>query len=110
MLSNEEIEKHIKLVKLKEYEANSTEKALVEYIEQLETKLETVTTQRNKLATELSDKEDDKQKLIENLEEDIAEYRKEMQNTNIKLNQIHYMKRIEYAQEILKIVKGEKNE
>lgn len=39
MLSKEEIQPHIELVKLKEYKANSTEKALVTYIEQLENKL-----------------------------------------------------------------------
>ena len=48
------------------------------------------------------------QKLIEKLEEDIEEYRKCMDKTDIKLNKIHYMKRIEYAKEILKILKGEK--
>lgn len=51
--------------------------------------------------------ETDKQKLIEKLEKDIIEYRKEMENTHIKLNQIHFMKRIEYAKEILEILKGE---
>lgn len=37
MLSKEEIEDYKKLIKSKEYEANSTEKALIEYIDQLET-------------------------------------------------------------------------
>lgn len=99
MLSKEEIEEHIKLVKLKEYEANSTEKALVEYIEQLETKLETVTTQRNKLATELSDKEDDKQELMEKLEEAIS-FVKTDKSKESKIKE-------EVLQNILKIVKGE---
>ena len=36
MLSKEEIKSHIDLVKLPQYEADSTERALVEYIEQLE--------------------------------------------------------------------------
>lgn len=35
-LSKEEIKSHIDLVKLPQYKANSTEKVLVEYIEQLE--------------------------------------------------------------------------
>ncbi len=48
-------------------------KAALKYIEQLETELKEVTTQRNELATKLSDKEDDKQKLIEKLEKDKME-------------------------------------
>ena len=45
-----------------------------------------------------------KQKLIDKLKTDIEEYRKEINSTSIKLNQLHYMKRIEYAKEILEIL------
>lgn len=48
-------------------------KVAKEHIKQLETEVKEVTIQRNKLATILSDKEDDKQKLIVKLEEDKIE-------------------------------------
>lgn len=119
MLSKEEIEDmkdnlknlHHMLGKEPSISKDTIENAL-QYIEQLETKLETVTTQRNKLATELSDKEDDKQKLIEKLEEDIetakkenapyVEYKKESRMYLMNIGKI-------LAEEkILKIAKGEK--
>ena len=62
------------------------------------------------LKKQIEQLESDKQKLIEKLEEDIEEYRKCMDKTDIKLNKIHYMKRIEYAKEILEILKGENDE
>ncbi len=90
MLNKEEIERAKSWLSAldakSEYEAISKE-IVLQYIEELES---------------------DKQKLIEKLEKDIEQYRKEINNTHIKLNQIHYMKRIEYAKEILAIVKGEK--
>lgn len=58
----------------------------------------------------INDYIEDRQKLINYLEKEIEVNRKEMNNTNIKLNQIHFMKRIEYAKEILEMAKGEKNE
>ena len=48
----------------------------------------------------------EKQKLIDKLKTDIEEFRKEMNLTSIKLNRLHYMKRIEYAKEILEILEG----
>ena len=56
----------------------------------------------------INDYIEDRQKLIKYLEKEIEVNRKEMNNTNIKLNQIHFMKRIEYVKEILEIAKGEK--
>ncbi len=50
----------------------------------------------------------EKQKLIDKLKTDIEEFRKEMNLTSIKLNRLHYMKRIEYAKEILEILEGGK--
>ena len=77
MLSKEEIESHIDLVKLLQYKANSTEKALVEYIDQLES---------------------DKQKLIEKLEK--VKYDLEFDRRKNNYSYLYDIK------EILEIVKG----
>lgn len=47
------------------------------------------------------------QKLIEKLKSDIKKYRIEMDQQTLTLNRIHYMKRIEYAREILLMYIGE---
>ncbi len=80
-------------------------------IEQLEKELKEVTTQRNHLATELSDNEDDKQELIEKLEKDKVKYNEfEFMPLQIEKAYNNYYKlgKIDLADEILKIVKGEK--
>lgn len=94
-----------------------------EYIEQLEKEVEEVTIQRNELATILSDKEDDKQKLMEKLEKDNEQdtesvkrfeemrrncqadsfYKKSYQTSIHKLNA-----RRSLRSNILEILKGEK--
>jgi len=51
--------------------------------------------------------ENKQQKVIDYLEKEIEENRKCMNETNIKLDKLHYMKRIEYAKEILEIMRGE---
>lgn len=51
--------------------------------------------------------ENKQQKVIDYLEKEIEENRKCMNKTNIKLDKLHYMKRIEYAKEILEIMRGE---
>ena len=79
------------------------EKYIQRKIEQLEADL----YEENNI---INDYIEDRQKLINYLEKEIEVNRKEMNNTNIKLNQIHFMKRIEYAKEILEMAKGEKNE
>lgn len=96
MLSKEEIEKLLSCdnCKLKEcIGCNITyteRKQIREYIEQIE-------KQRNRLATILSDKEDDKQKLIEKLKEIID---------NDEMSDVEYQMKRELALEILEILKG----
>jgi len=51
--------------------------------------------------------ENKRQEVIDYLEKEIEENRKCMNKTNIKLDKLHYMKRIEYAKEILEIMRGE---
>lgn len=84
MISKEEIENI--LTKYHGQITNRDLKNLKEYIQQLENK---------------------QQKVIDYLEKEIEENRECMKKTNIKLNQLHYMKRIEYAKEILEIIRGE---
>lgn len=82
----------------------------VEYLNDLEKALEDNDSfywqeDMHELIKMLKQKDKKEQNLIEKLEENIEEYRKCMDKTDIKLNKIHYMKRIEYAKEVLKIIK-----
>jgi len=93
------------------------------YIEQLETDLKEVTTQRNELATELSENEDNKQELIEKLENktklivaslpfEIVEKYKNFKMTDIDDNtyELLALNDLNTIGEILSIVKGENDE
>lgn len=80
---------------------------IIEQIEQLETELKETTMQRNKLATILSEKEDDKQKLIEKLE-NLCEINSNLYNSK-KQKEVDFSE-WSLAEEILEILKGEKNE
>ncbi len=76
------------------------------YIQQLENKVREVEAQRNELATELSENEDDKQKLIDKLE-----YRKfEIECLSSQINGNYFMKQdeLDLINESLSIAKGGK--
>ena len=81
-----------------------------EYIEQLENKVKEVEAQRNKLATELSDKEDEKQELIKY----ITEYKNEVVKKKEERINLHLTESVElnalekFFKEILNQIKGEK--
>lgn len=133
MLSKEEIEARKQIVELLKTAINTNDdvvtlkldksacKTLYEYIEELETEnqslIDTILRYMEQLKkeqekekraqTKIRELKTKEQRLIEVLEEDIEEYRKCMDETDFKLNKIHYMKRIEYAKGILKTLKGE---
>lgn len=112
MISKEEIENHIELVKLPQYEANSTEKALVEYIEQLENKVRVKDEALKEFGQAVKDMCSDKQKLIDKLEEKIKYYEENDEilasnNDNYSDGTVIY-RFIKEFKEILSIVKGEK--
>ena len=102
MLSKEEIKSHIDLVKLPQYEADSTERALVEYIEQLE-------SDNYELNNIINDYIEERRELIEKLENDIEELEILHDNyidANIVEGIYETIGRISKAQEILSILKG----
>lgn len=80
---------------------------LLQYIEQLENKIKVKDESIKELGQVVKDMCSDKQKLIEKLEEDV-EYGESFKTDDLEptIPEI----RAEYAQEILSIVKGEKNE
>ncbi len=85
----------------------------ISYIDQLESEMKEVTSQRNELATELSDIEDNKQELIEKLENKFNNIKKQKLPKFKTLTDVIKYKgyaegKIESYNEILEIVKGEK--
>ena len=116
MLSKEEIEKAKERINNlgKSIQANCKEKSnmatsigtLLQYIEQLEFEIQAQEKEHKYDVKEVDQQVLEKQKLIDKLKTDIEEFRKEMNLTSIKLNQLHYMKRIEYAKEIIEMLEG----
>lgn len=103
---------------MKDYETVNDEEfvyknieTILKYIEQLENKVREVEAQRNELATELSENEDDKQKLIDKLKEKIKYFEEcdeliASSNDNYSDGTVTYRLIKEFT-EILSIAKGE---
>lgn len=110
MISKEEIEE-LKSLLFKDQLTQHGKRKLIEYIEQLENKVREVEAQRNELATELSENEDDKQKLIDKLEARRKQNndRYGMAIDNDEFPEMHeYSGQVKEDDYILKILKGEK--
>lgn len=103
MISKEEMKEALRV---------GDDRTVIEYIEQLENKVREVEVQRNELATELSENEDDKQKLIDKVENDITTSEIECRNREKFREDVYghikYKAINNYAQEILSILKGGK--